>query len=139
MSKEDTPEKAVYPWGTKSGTFKGLIILLAINVSLASVMFVTQVEIPFLQGEKVFDPNMPVGEIGNHLSLICIFIVVINFVFVWFSIRISRWILKIHIECIRVGKKWYCWIFYAIEWIVLIITYVASFSTLAVIIYCWIH
>ena len=139
MSKEETPEKAVYPWGTKSGTFKGLMILLAINVSLVSVMFVTEVEIPFLQGEEVFNPNMTIGEFVNQWILICIFVVMINLVLVWFSIRISRWILQIHIECIRVGRKWYCWIFFAIEWIVIVITYLAAFVTLAVIIICWIR
>jgi len=166
VSKEnDSDKEGLYPWGARSATYKVLMILLAFNVVAASLLFLTYVEIPFLQGENTMDLDMvhkafaqvttggdvdvpPVDVpieppvMGNdektHWILICLFVVFINFILVWFTIRISMWIVRIHVDCKRRGWFVWCWVFVAIEWITWIITFVATIITLGVIIVCWI-
>ena len=140
------------------------MILLAFNVVAASLLFITEVEIPFLQGEDVMIKDIlpkafgqvvdggvdvpvvdvPVGQPpevedkpGTISVLVCIFIIGLNFLFVWFSIRISMWVVRIRVDCI--GRGWFkiCWIFVAIEWITWIITFVATIVTLVLILMCW--
>lgn len=162
MAKEDTPDKeGHYPWGARTATYKILMVLLAFNVIAASLLFITYVEIPFLQGEdvkfidilqtahgQVTTPGgtdtmvetpveVPVENEKTGWILVCLFVVFINFLLVWFTIRISFWIVRIHVECKRVGWFAWCWIFVAIEWITWTITIVATIITLGVILVCW--
>ncbi len=170
MSSEEDKDKnkdkeRLYPWGAGTGTYKILMILLAFNVVAASLLFITQVEIPFLQGEdvglgdilpkafgqvsmdggvdvpvvdtpEVQPPEVVKGE-NTRLILICMFIIAFNFILVWFSIRIGMWLVRIRVHCIKIGWFKICWIFVFLEWVTWTITFAATIITLVVILKCW--
>lgn len=118
-----------YPWGNKSKTHNFLVFFVAFNIIALSVMFLTIIEIPFIQGEKGLNIE-PLGPTEFYIN--CFIISVLNIAIVITLFRVAYW-LKSTIIVQAKGGLWYVrtiylWVTYTIAVISTIITFYLIWS-----------
>jgi hypothetical protein len=136
--EENLNPESVFPWGKKTGTYKALVTLFAINAIVLSLAFLVQVEIPTILGEKDIlgipsGEMIGLGDIVIHWYWICIFVATFNIAITFILIRIGRWVWSIKHLCTSRG----CYTWIAISWVIWIITIISIITTVMLWLLCW--
>lgn len=144
MAKEELPRdiESEFPWGIKTPTYKAWLVLFAINAIALSAMFLAYVEVPALLGQEhalqsLFEPREtdPAAELNG--ILLCIAIILGNFVTVLITKTVGGWLSVLEKKCWKQKCKWWClccnkWLCVLVsvlKWVTWIITVVATVAT----------
>ena len=159
MSKEEKPksekpydENKSYPWGNNTGTYKTWLILFAINSIALSVMFLAYIEIPAILGQEhalsnIFEPREtdPTAELSG--ILLCIAVIVANFVIVIITKTVGKWLTSVERWCrewcpCKWNKPWcclgrlFCWLVTITKWVTWLVTIVSTVATMVLTVTC---
>lgn len=161
MSEDDKPIdiETQYPWGNKTVTYGIFVILFAINVIALSILFLAYIEIPFMQGENVFDLNFdifahaqvapgddttaklsPTGDEETDQQkaiLYCLIVIAVNTLLVVILKVVGKWLNSIEISCRRKKcnwwclccNKWHCLLVWVLKWVTWVIAIVSTIIT----------